>query len=83
MKAHNRIGPPRCSADRNVDASQRSYRTDVHELLGTNIVSAEEESLVIVVEQLEQLGLILHSIHSSDARNLRGIKTPSNSSAYY
>lgn len=47
----------------------RAHRTDVHELLGADIVSAEKEGLVIVVEQLEKLRLVLQSNRISAARD--------------
>jgi hypothetical protein len=40
---------------------QIAHRTDVHELLGADVVSVEHERLVIVVQELEEPGLILHT----------------------
>ena len=39
-----------------------AHGTDVHELLGADIVGVEHKGLVIVIQELEEPGLVLHSM---------------------
>lgn len=61
VHCRERVGcPVPKPGNRQTRGSGVAYRTNVHKLLGADIISAEEEGLVIVVEQLEELGLVLH-----------------------
>lgn len=48
---------------------RNTHRTDVHKLLGAHIVRTEEEGLVICVQELEQLGFVLHWARHSFQRD--------------
>jgi hypothetical protein len=39
---------------------ERTHRTNIHELLGSNIIGVEEIGLVILVKELKELSFVLH-----------------------
>jgi hypothetical protein len=41
-------------------STQLSHRTNLHELLGADIVSVHQECLVVFLQVTTQLGVILH-----------------------
>lgn len=57
--------------------SELTDPADVLELLGADIVGVDKEELVICVEQVAELLIILHTIHTPSAKNTHGNPTDS------